>query len=148
MTNRLKWIAFENDHIHKPLEFWRTVIFSDEAKFCIFGIKCKLVWRKPCTAIQKEHLVPTVTYLCGFRLVSLPNLCASTPMTGRNLFLVPLWKTSFPQTLCGHSNPMIKLKCHPAGVVRKLEEGVPAQVSSSSLDHGSKLQGPSPEALE
>ncbi|GFW82151.1 transposable element Tc1 transposase [Trichonephila clavipes] len=60
MTNRLKWIAFEKDHIHKPLEFWRTVIFSDEGKFCIFGIKgCKLVWRNPCTALQKEHLVPT-----------------------------------------------------------------------------------------
>ncbi|GFW80585.1 transposable element Tc1 transposase [Trichonephila clavipes] len=61
MTNRLKRIAFEKDHIHKPLEFWRTVIFSDEGKFCIFGIKGrKLVWRKPCTALQKEHLVPTV----------------------------------------------------------------------------------------
>ncbi|GFW18310.1 transposable element Tc1 transposase [Trichonephila clavipes] len=63
MTNRLKRIAFENDHIHKPLEFWRTVIFSDEGKFCIFDIKgCKLVWRKPCTALQKEHLVPTVKH--------------------------------------------------------------------------------------
>ncbi|GFY01867.1 transposable element Tc1 transposase [Trichonephila clavipes] len=63
MTNRLKRIAFEKDHIHKPLEFWRTVIFSDEGKFCIFGIKgCKLIWRKPCTALQKEHLVPTVKH--------------------------------------------------------------------------------------
>ncbi|GFT07886.1 hypothetical protein TNCV_1214571 [Trichonephila clavipes] len=60
MTNRFKRIAFEKDQIHKPLEFWRTVIFSDEGKFCIFGIKgCKLVWRKPCTVLQKEHLVPT-----------------------------------------------------------------------------------------
>ncbi|GFW38042.1 hypothetical protein TNCV_834821 [Trichonephila clavipes] len=31
----------------------------------------------------------------------------------------------------------------PAGVVQKFREGVPAQVSSSSLDRGSKLQGPS-----
>ncbi|GFV00016.1 transposable element Tc1 transposase [Trichonephila clavipes] len=63
MTNRRKRIAFEKDHIHKPLEFWRTVIFSDEGKFCIFGIKgCKLVWRKPCTALQEEHLVPTVKH--------------------------------------------------------------------------------------
>ncbi|GFV78017.1 transposable element Tc1 transposase [Trichonephila clavipes] len=61
MTSWLKRIAFEKDHIHKPHEFWRTVIFSDEDKFCIFGIKgCKLVWRKPCTALQKQHLVPTV----------------------------------------------------------------------------------------
>ncbi|GFV53970.1 transposable element Tc1 transposase [Trichonephila clavipes] len=63
MTNRLKRIAFEKDYIHKPLEFWRTVIFSDEGKFCIFGIKgCKLAWRKPCTALQKEHLVSTVKH--------------------------------------------------------------------------------------
>ncbi|GFU35259.1 hypothetical protein TNCV_1232201 [Trichonephila clavipes] len=60
MTKWFKQIAFEKDHTHKPLEFWRTVIFSDEGKFCIFGIKgCKLVWRKPCTALQKEHLVAT-----------------------------------------------------------------------------------------
>ncbi|GFU78671.1 uncharacterized protein TNCV_2302821 [Trichonephila clavipes] len=31
------------------------------------------------------------------------------------------------------------------GVV--VRRGVPAQVSSSSLDHGSKLRGPSPKAL-
>ncbi|GFX11733.1 transposable element Tc1 transposase [Trichonephila clavipes] len=42
------------------ISFCRTVIFSDECSFCIFGIKGrKLVWRKPCTALQKEHLVPT-----------------------------------------------------------------------------------------
>ncbi|GFS63783.1 transposable element Tc1 transposase [Trichonephila clavipes] len=70
MTKRLKRIAFEKDHIHKPLEFWRTVIFSDEGKFCIFGIKgCKLVWRKPCTALQKEHLVATVKHGGGAVMV-------------------------------------------------------------------------------
>ncbi|GFW24119.1 transposable element Tc1 transposase [Trichonephila clavipes] len=45
----------------KPQKFWRTVIFSDEGNFSIFGIKGrKLVWRKLCTALQKEHLVPTI----------------------------------------------------------------------------------------
>ncbi|GFS72428.1 transposable element Tcb2 transposase [Trichonephila clavipes] len=63
MTNRLKRIAFEKDHIHKPLEFWRTVVFSDEGKFRIFGIKgCKLVLRKPCAALQKKHIVPTLKH--------------------------------------------------------------------------------------
>ncbi|GFV51526.1 hypothetical protein TNCV_2908291 [Trichonephila clavipes] len=33
-------------------------------------------------------------------------------------------------------------------VVWKLGEVVPAQVSSSSLDRGSKLRGPSPKAVE
>ncbi|GFY21416.1 transposable element Tc1 transposase [Trichonephila clavipes] len=63
MTKRLKRIAFEKDHMHKPLEFQRTVVFSDEGKFRFFGIKgCKLVRRKPCTALQKEHIVPTVKH--------------------------------------------------------------------------------------
>ncbi|GFX86830.1 transposable element Tc3 transposase [Trichonephila clavipes] len=63
MTNRLIWIAFAKVHIHKPPVLWRTMIFSDDSKFCIFGIKGrKLVWRKPCTVLQKEHLVPTVKH--------------------------------------------------------------------------------------
>ncbi|GFU52947.1 uncharacterized protein TNCV_1142411 [Trichonephila clavipes] len=33
------------------------------------------------------------------------------------------------------------------GVVWYLGEGMPAQVSSTSLDHGSKLRGTSPKAL-
>ncbi|GFX00780.1 uncharacterized protein TNCV_4577471 [Trichonephila clavipes] len=33
------------------------------------------------------------------------------------------------------------------GVVARRGRGVPAQVSSSSLDHGPKLRGPSPKAL-
>ncbi|GFU66474.1 uncharacterized protein TNCV_3807171 [Trichonephila clavipes] len=35
----------------------------------------------------------------------------------------------------------------PVGVVWQLGEGVPAQVSSTSLDHGSNLRGLSPKAL-
>ncbi|GFV27868.1 transposable element Tc1 transposase [Trichonephila clavipes] len=69
LVSRLKWLAFEKDHVNKPLEIWRTVKFSDEGKFCIFGIKGhKLVWKKPCTALQKEYLVPKVKHGgSGFR---------------------------------------------------------------------------------
>ncbi|GFT08376.1 hypothetical protein TNCV_3423291 [Trichonephila clavipes] len=35
-----------------------------------------------------------------------------------------------------------RLKRPPVGVVGKLREGIPAQVSSSSLPYGSKLLGP------
>ncbi|GFX02299.1 hypothetical protein TNCV_2284681 [Trichonephila clavipes] len=38
-----------------------------------------------------------------------------------------------------------ELKPPLVGVV--VRRGVPAQVSSTSLDHGSKLRGPSPKAL-
>ncbi|GFV50223.1 hypothetical protein TNCV_621361 [Trichonephila clavipes] len=40
------------------------------------------------------------------------------------------------------------LERRPVGVVCKLGEGLPAQVSFSSLDHGSKLRGPSPKDLK
>ncbi|GFY14539.1 hypothetical protein TNCV_4827431 [Trichonephila clavipes] len=40
-----------------------------------------------------------------------------------------------------------QLKRPPVGVVCRLRETVRAQVSSSSLDHGSKLRSPSPKAF-
>ncbi|GFX29479.1 hypothetical protein TNCV_4498741 [Trichonephila clavipes] len=40
-----------------------------------------------------------------------------------------------------------RLNSSPVGVMWKLEEGVPAEASSSSLDHGLNLRGPSPIAL-
>ncbi|GFV42430.1 hypothetical protein TNCV_3646661 [Trichonephila clavipes] len=44
---------------------------------------------------------------------------------------------------------MSRIKLPPVGVVKKSREGeVPAQVLSSSLDHGSKLRVPSPKAIE
>ncbi|GBL77378.1 hypothetical protein AVEN_41793-1 [Araneus ventricosus] len=42
-----------------------------------------------------------------------------------------------------HVKSYVGTKRHPAGVVRKFGEGVPAQVSFSSSDQGSKLRGPS-----
>ncbi|GBM47865.1 hypothetical protein AVEN_91848-1 [Araneus ventricosus] len=42
-----------------------------------------------------------------------------------------------------HAKSYVVAKRPPVGVAWKFGEGVPAQVSSSSSDHGSKLQGPS-----
>ncbi|GFT64703.1 transposable element Tc1 transposase [Trichonephila clavipes] len=62
-VNRQKRLDFTNEHVKKPLQFWGKVLFSDESKFCIFGIKGrKLVWRKQGTALEKENLVPTVKH--------------------------------------------------------------------------------------
>ncbi|GFV45863.1 hypothetical protein TNCV_2322231 [Trichonephila clavipes] len=47
-----------------------------------------------------------------------------------------------------HTLNMSRVKHSPVGVVWKLEKGVPAQVSSSSLEHGSKLRGPRPHAAD
>ena len=57
-------------YVNKPSEFWERVLFSDESKFCIFGIKGKkLVWRKTGTAFNKENLVPTVKHGGGSIMV-------------------------------------------------------------------------------
>ncbi|GBO26261.1 hypothetical protein AVEN_11754-1 [Araneus ventricosus] len=42
-----------------------------------------------------------------------------------------------------HAKSYVVAKRPPLGVARKLAEGVPTQVSSSSSDRGSKLRGPS-----
>ncbi|GFT17379.1 transposable element Tcb1 transposase [Trichonephila clavipes] len=62
-VNRQKCLDFTNEHVNKPPQFWKKVLFSDESKFCIFDIKgCKLVWQKQGTALEKENLVPTVKH--------------------------------------------------------------------------------------
>lgn len=62
-VNRQKRIDFAKSHINKPPQFWKQVIFSDESKFCIFGMKGRqLIWRKPCSALQPKNLCPTVKH--------------------------------------------------------------------------------------
>ncbi|GFV90107.1 hypothetical protein TNCV_4378231 [Trichonephila clavipes] len=46
---------------------------------------------------------------------------------------------------CALNLPRVKTSSRWCGVV--VRRGVPAEVSSTSLDHGSKLRGPSPKAL-
>lgn len=63
LTNRRKRIKFANKYVNQSNEFWENVLFSDESKYCIFGIKGrKIVWRKACTALNKENLMPTVKH--------------------------------------------------------------------------------------
>ncbi|GBM94050.1 hypothetical protein AVEN_124551-1 [Araneus ventricosus] len=46
-----------------------------------------------------------------------------------------------------HVKPYVGVKRPPAGVVEKVGEGMPAEVSSSSSDRGSNLRGPYKIAL-
>lgn len=44
--NRLKRLKFAKDHIHKPLSFWKNVLWSDESKFNRMGSDGQTrVWR-------------------------------------------------------------------------------------------------------
>ncbi|GFT59203.1 transposable element Tcb1 transposase [Trichonephila clavipes] len=62
-VNRQKRLDFANEDVNQPPQFWEKVLFSDESKFCIFGIKGrKLVWRKQGKALEKENLVPKVKH--------------------------------------------------------------------------------------
>ncbi|GFX62474.1 hypothetical protein TNCV_413161 [Trichonephila clavipes] len=84
----------------------------------------------------------------------------SKTLSGRGSLVVKVtdsWLAYHEFEPCTAENPLCRRRCtlnmsmlkHAfVGAVWKLGEGVPAQVSSSSLDHGSKLGGPSPKALE
>ncbi|GFX25406.1 uncharacterized protein TNCV_1423901 [Trichonephila clavipes] len=77
---------------------------------------------------------------CGSPVVKVSN-------HGRHVMssiLVPL-KTSRVGQRCTLNLSRAETSSRWCGVV--VRRGVPAQVSSTSLDHGSKLRGPSPKAL-
>ncbi|GFT36500.1 uncharacterized protein TNCV_3672051 [Trichonephila clavipes] len=77
---------------------------------------------------------------CGSPVVKVSNIgrqvMSSSP--------VPL-KTRIVGQRCTLNLSRAEMSSRWCGVV--VRRGVPAQVSSSSLDHGSKLQGPSPKDL-
>lgn len=52
------------------MEFWKTVIFSDESKFNLFGSEGKrFVWRKPHTELNQKNIIPTVKHGGGHVMV-------------------------------------------------------------------------------
>ncbi|GBM92342.1 hypothetical protein AVEN_116794-1, partial [Araneus ventricosus] len=60
-----------------------------------------------------------------------------------NIVNVALYILSSPPAVGGRGGQVVGAKRPPVGVVPNFGEGVPAQVSSSSSDRGSKLRGPS-----
>lgn len=62
-VNRKKRLDFALKYRHKPLEFWKSVIFSDESKFEVFRPKNVLkVWRKSKTAYDVKNILPTIKH--------------------------------------------------------------------------------------
>lgn len=69
-ANKAKRLQFAKEHENQPIEFWKSIVFSDESKFNIFGSDGRQgVWRRPGTAIQPENLVPTVKHGGGSVMV-------------------------------------------------------------------------------
>ena len=59
----MKRIEFAKMRLNLNDGFWKNVLFSDESKFCIFGIKGRqLVWSKSGEDLKKENLYPTVKH--------------------------------------------------------------------------------------
>lgn len=55
------------------MEFWKTVLFTDESKFNLLGSRAK-VWRKPKTARQTKNLVQNVKHWGAIGAAGLRNL--------------------------------------------------------------------------
>jgi len=63
-------LEFAKKHLNKDMEFWKKVLFTDESKYNIFGYDGKSkVWRKPNTAMDSKHLIPTVKHGGGSVMV-------------------------------------------------------------------------------
>jgi hypothetical protein len=56
--------------VNKPIDFWKTVLFSGEGKFNIFGYDCpQYVWRKPKKDLDPKNVMPTVKHGGGHAMV-------------------------------------------------------------------------------
>lgn len=62
-VNKEKRLRFARNHINKPLEFWKRVVWSDESKFELFNRKRRLrVWRKSDEGLKDKHLQGTMKH--------------------------------------------------------------------------------------
>lgn len=63
VVNKKKRLAFARNHINKPIEFWKHIVWSDESKFELFNKKRRLrVWRKSHEGLQDRHLQPSMKH--------------------------------------------------------------------------------------
>jgi hypothetical protein len=66
-------LKFGTAYVNKPIDFWKTVLFSDESKFNIFGSDGpQYVWRKPKKKkkeLDPKNVIPTVKHGGGHAVV-------------------------------------------------------------------------------
>ena len=66
-TNRLKRLKYTTEMLRKPLDFWDTIVWSDESKFHLFGSNGRtMVWRSRDEEFDPKCTVPTVKHGGGF----------------------------------------------------------------------------------
>jgi hypothetical protein len=56
--------------VNKPIDFWKTVLFTDECKFDIFGSDGpQYVWRKPKKELGTKNVIPILKHGGGQAMV-------------------------------------------------------------------------------
>jgi transposase len=62
-NNKQKRLEFAKNHLDKPIDFWRSVLFTDESKFNIHESDGKVrVWRRVNEALKTKNLKGTVKH--------------------------------------------------------------------------------------
>lgn len=61
--NKIKRLAFAREHVDKPISFWKTVLWSDESKFELFGNKRRSrVWTRRGEKLLDKNIQKTVKH--------------------------------------------------------------------------------------
>jgi transposase len=61
--NKAKRLAFAREHVDKPLEFWRSVLFTDEKKFEMVNSKRRIYcWKLKGEELRSDTIQPTVKH--------------------------------------------------------------------------------------
>ena len=62
-TNRLKRLKYAKEMLRKPLDFWDTIVWSDESKFNLFGSDGRtMMWRSRDEEFDPKCTVSTVKH--------------------------------------------------------------------------------------
>ena len=66
-------LRFVKLYLNKPQDFWNNVLWTDQTNVEMFGHNAQQhVWRKPNTAYQHKHLIPTVKHGGGGLMIWAP----------------------------------------------------------------------------
>jgi transposase len=61
--NKAKRLAFALEHVDKPLEFWKSVLYTDEKKFELVNSKRRIYcWKKKGEELRHDTIQPTVKH--------------------------------------------------------------------------------------